>query len=109
MHQIQHQKCKRPLIIVPKAVYSKWVHDINELFPNINLIKLENLNKEIIDNLRINSIFEESNKGFLLPEKSVSICTAEAIEKIYFKEETLPLLQESFNHILSQKKNHFIF
>ena len=104
VHQIQHQKCKRPLIIVPKAVYSKWVHDINELFPNINLIKLENLNKEIIDNLRINSIFEESNKGFLLPEKSVSICTAEAIEKIYFKEETLPLLQESFNHILSQKK-----
>ena len=104
MYQIQHQKCKRPLIIVPKAVYSKWVHDINELFPNINLIKLENLNKEIIDNLRINSIFEESNKGFLLPEKSVSICTAEAMEKIYFKEETLPLLQESFNHILSQKK-----
>lgn len=104
VHQIQHQKCKRPLIIVPKAVYSKWVHDINELFPNINLIKLENLNKEIIDNLRINSIFEESNKGFLLPEKSVSICTAEAIEKIYFKEETLPLLQESFYHILSQKK-----
>ena len=104
VHQIQHQKCKRPLIIVPKAVYSKWVHDINELFPNINLIKLDNLNKEIIDNLRINSIFEESNKGFLLPEKSVSICTAEAIEKIYFNEETLPLLQESFNHILSQKK-----
>lgn len=104
MYQIQHQKCKRPLIIVPKAVYSKWVHDINELFPNINLIKLENLNKEIIDNLRINSIFEESNKGFLLPEKSVSICTAEAMEKIYFKEETLPLLQESFKHILSQKK-----
>lgn len=104
MYQIQHQKCKRPLIIVPKAVYSKWVHDINELFPNINLIKIENLNKEIIDNLRINSIFEEENKGFLLPEKSVSICTAEAMEKIYFKEETLPLLQESFNHILSQKK-----
>ena len=104
VHQIQHQKCKRPLTIVPKAVYSKWVHDINELFPEINLIKLENLNKEIIDNLRINSIFEESNKGFLLPEKSVSICTAEAMEKIYFKEETLPLLQESFNHILSQKK-----
>lgn len=104
VHQIQHQKCKRPLIIVPKAVYSKWVHDINELFPNINLIKLENLNKEIIDNLRINSIFEEENKGFLLPENSVSICTAEAMEKIYFKEETLPLLQESFNHILSQKK-----
>lgn len=41
MYQIQHQKCKRPLIIVPKAVYSKWVHDINELFPEINLIKLK--------------------------------------------------------------------
>lgn len=33
MYQLQHGKCSRPLIIVPKAVYSKWVHDIQELFP----------------------------------------------------------------------------
>lgn len=109
IYQLQHQKCSRPLIIVPKAVYSKWVHDIQELFPSVTLNKLENLNKDIIDNLRMNSVFSEENDGLLLPANSISICTAEAIEKIYFKEESIPLLESSFDHIISKKKQDEYF
>ena len=109
IYQLQHQKCTRPLIIVPKAVYSKWVHDIQELFPSVTLNKLENLNKDVIDNLRTNSVFAEENDGLLLPANSISICTAEAIEKIYFKEESYPLLESSFEHIISKKKQDEYF
>ena len=109
MYQLQHGKCSRPLIIVPKAVYSKWVHDIQELFPTVTLNQLENLNKDIIDNLRMNSIFAEENDSLLLPANSVSICTAEAIEKIYFKPDTQPLLEESFSHIITKKKQKEYF
>ena len=104
MYQLEHEKCSRPLIIVPKAVYSKWVHDIQELFPAVTLNQLENLNKTVIDDLRMNSVFADENDSFLLPRNSVSICTAEAIEKIYFKPDTLPLLEESFDHIITKKK-----
>ena len=109
MYQLQHQKCTRPLIIVPKAVYSKWIHDIQELFPDVTLNKLDNLNKEIIDNLRMNSVFAEENDSLLLPAHSVSICTAEAIEKIYFTEESTPLLESSFEHIISKRKQKEYF
>jgi len=109
MYQLQHQKCTRPLIIVPKAVYSKWVHDIQELFPDVILNKLENLNKDIIDNLRMNSVFSEENDSLLLPANSVSICTAESIEKIYFTEENSPLLESSFEHIISKRKQKEYF
>lgn len=109
MYQLQHGKCSRPLIIVPKAVYSKWVHDIQELFPTVTLNQLENLNKDIIDDLRMNSIFADENDSLLLPVNSVSICTAEAIEKIYFKPDTQPLLEESFEHIISKKKQKEYF
>ena len=109
MYQLQHQKCARPLIIVPKAVYSKWVHDIQELFPDVTLNKLENLNKDIIDNLRMNSVFSEENDSLLLPANSVSICTTEAIEKIYFTEESSPLLESSFEHIISKRKQKEYF
>lgn len=109
IYQLQHKKCSRPLIIVPKAVYSKWVHDIRELFPDTTLNTLENLNKEIIDDLRMNSVFSEDNDSLLLPANSISICTAEAIEKIYFKPATQPILEESFSHIITKKKQKEYF
>lgn len=109
MYQQQHCKCARPLIIVPKAVYSKWVHDIQQLFPSVILNKLENLNKDVIDDLRMNSVFSEENNSLLLPANSVSICTAEAIEKIYFTPDSQPLLEESFAHIITKKKQKEYF
>ncbi len=95
VHQMQNKKCKRPLIIVPKAVYPKWMHDTRELFPQIKVNGLENLNGKIIDELRMNAS---------IPENSISICTTEALEKIYYSRE---FIQDSLNatigNMISQK------
>ena len=97
VYQMQHKKCKRPLIVVPKAVYTKWIHDTKELFPDIKINKLENLNSKIIDELRMNAVFSESKENFLIPEDSISICTAEALEKIYYTQE---FIQNSLSVII---------
>ena len=104
IYQMQHGKCERPLIIVPKAVYSKWVHDIKELFPCIPLNELENLNNDVIDRLRMDSVFADNNEGFLLPKNSISVCTAEGTEKILFNEDSCDYLRQSFRHILTKEK-----
>ncbi len=104
IYQMQHGKCERPLIIVPKAVYSKWVHDIKELFPCIPLNELENLNNDVIDRLRMDSVFADNNEGFLLPKNSISVCTAEGTEKILFNEDSCNYLRQSFLHILTEEK-----
>lgn len=104
VYQMQHQKCKRPLIVVPKAVYSKWIHDTKELFPDIPVNELENLNKEVIDELRMNAIFASTNDYCLLPEQSISICTAEALEKIYYDQEFIQgFVSVTIGNMISQK------
>ncbi len=104
VYQMQHQKCKRPLIVVPKAVYSKWIHDTKELFPDIPVNELENLNKEVIDELRMNAIFAATKDYCLLPENSISICTAEALEKIYYDQEFIQgFVSVTIGNMISQK------
>lgn len=104
IYQMQHGKCKRPLIIVPRAVYPKWIHDTKELFPNIKINELENLNKDIIDELRMNAVFSGSDDNYLLAENSVSICTAEALEKIFYDEEFIETsLSATIGNMISQK------
>ena len=104
VYQMQHDKCQRPLIIVPKAVYPKWLHDTKELFPDIKIHELENLNKEIIDELRMNAVFSDSNDNYLLSENSISICTAEALEKIYYEQKFIQdSLSITIGNMISQK------
>lgn len=105
VYQMQHQKCKRPLIVVPKAVYPKWIHDTKELFPDIQVNELENLNKEVIDKLRMNAIFSSSKDYYLLPEQSISICTTEALEKIYYAQEFIyGFLSVTTGNMISQNR-----
>lgn len=96
--QLQHGLCSRPLIVVPKAVYTKWIHDTSELFPDIKINALENLNKKVIARLRA-----EANAP-LLEENTISICAAEALENIYFTEQGAKSLAGAFKSILSPQK-----
>ena len=102
--QMQHGKCKRPVIIVPKAADTKWVHDIKELFPNIKLNELENLNRDIISELRKGMSCANDKNEYLIKENTLSICTSEACEKICFSENSREFLKESFNCIISENK-----
>lgn len=104
VYQMQHGKCKRPLIVVPKAVYPKWIHDTKELFPDIKVNELENLNKEVIDSMRMDAVFEEKNDSFLLSAYSISICTAEALEKIFYEEDFIRTsISVTIGNMISQR------
>ncbi|MDO4507213.1 MAG: SNF2-related protein [Spirochaetales bacterium] len=127
VYQIQHGNCKRPLIVVPNAVYSKWVHDTKELFPQIQVNELFNLNSEIIAGLckkqddKISELlrkvdfnnFEETKSDFsqaeLIPEKSISICTTEALEKLYFRDKSFEQLEKRFEYLISERKMYEMF
>lgn len=104
VYQMQHGKCKRPLIIVPKAVYPKWIHDTKELFPDIKVNELENLNKDVIDSMRMDAVFEEKNDSLLLSAYSISICTAEALEKIFYNEDFIRTsISVTIGNMISQR------
>lgn len=95
--QLQTGRAKRPLIIVPKAVYTKWVHDIRELFPNIQVNELGNLSAMTIDK------FSNGNFGLVIPEGSVSICTEQALQHISFEDASIdgPLF-DNFAYLLGK-------
>jgi len=82
-NQIQSGRAKRPLICVPKSVYSKWVKDIKELFPNIKVNELGNFSKDVL------KPFAADDHGLNIPEKSISVCTIEALQKITFMQKTI--------------------
>ena len=104
IYQMQHGKCKRPLIIVPKTVYPKWIHDTKELFPDIKVNELENLNKDVIDSMRMDAVFEEKNDSLLLSAYSISICTAEALEKIFYDEDFIRTsISVTIGNMISQR------
>ena len=83
VNQIQSERAKRPLICIPKSVYSKWVKDIKELFPNIKVNELGNFSKDVL------KPFAADDHGLNIPEKSISVCTIEALQKITFLQETI--------------------
>ena len=83
VNQIQAERAHRPLICVPKAVYSKWLHDIKELFPTIPVNDLGNFSEEKL------KPFLSDEHGLSLEKGSISLCTHEALQAITFKKETL--------------------
>ena len=72
VNQIQTGRAKRPLICVPKAVYSNWIANIHELFPDIKVNGLGNLSKNYW------------NSGMTIEPGSISVCTYEGLENIAF-------------------------
>jgi len=83
VNQIQAERAHRPLICVPKAVYSKWLHDIKELFPTIPVNDLGNFSEE-----KLNPFLSDEH-GLSLEKDSISLCTHEALQAITFKKQTL--------------------
>jgi hypothetical protein len=74
--QVQAGRAKRPLVCVPKAVYTNWVKNFRQLFPDMKINELGNLNKGVIDSLDIQ-------------DGSISICTQDALRNIAFTPETI--------------------
>lgn len=81
--QVQTGQSKRPLICVPKAVYKKWIKEFKQHFPNEPINELGNFSEKDLGK------FRDSNGNIDLPERTVNICTYEALQKITFKPETI--------------------
>ncbi len=82
VNQIQTGRAKRPLICVPKAVYSNWIDNIHELFPDIKVNGLGNLS---------NAYWKD---GMTVEPGTISVCTYEGLENIGFNDEEEAELKE---------------
>lgn len=125
--QIQLNRSKKPLIIVPNSVYGKWVKDIKELFPNVQVNELYNLNPEIIFNFinrkdvpefKIAKNDNNNAEGFKIaennknttnrhelniPKGSITVVTYEALKNITFTDESCENeLFEDFSKLISE-------
>ena len=84
VNQIQTGRSKRPVIVIPNAVYAKWYNDICELFPNIKVNDLYNLNKESTEKYR-----NKDNPHKLdIEENSISLITYEGLKNITFNDQS---------------------
>lgn len=83
VNQLETGKAKKPLIMVPKSVYKKWIKEIHQHFPEINVNELGNFSEKDIGR------FKNADGTYSFPENSLNVCTYEALQKITFKEETL--------------------
>ena len=98
VNQIQTGRSKRPLIIVPNQVYSKWYTDIRQLFPNIKVNDLYNFGKDSVEKY----IDSENLHRLNIPENSISLCSYEALKNITFTDESCENeLYEDFASLLS--------
>lgn len=97
--QTQTGRSKRPLIVVPNAVYSTWHEDISELFPNVKINDLYNLSKESTEKYRD----KENPHKLVIPEKSITLVTYEALKSITFTDHSCENeLKEDFSKLLSE-------
>ena len=105
---IQSGQSKRPLIVVPKSTYGKWVSEINGVFddegnligsgilPQYNILDLYNL-----DTTRISKLYENGNL-ISIPEKTICICTYEGLQKIGFSDNVGDDFMMELKEILNQ-------
>jgi len=97
MQDIQMGRAKKPLIVVPKAVYKNWIKEIGELFPNTKINDLNNFG-EIAK-------YKGADGRLNIEEGSITVATEEALQKIGFSNETLDgELRESFMEALSAEQ-----
>ena len=82
VNQIQTGRAKKPLICVPKAVYTNWIQSIHQFFPNIKVNELGNLSKRYWQ------------EGMKIDDGSITVCTYEGLENIGFNEQEEAEIQE---------------
>jgi hypothetical protein len=83
VNQINTGRSKRSLVLVPKAVYSKWIKEYHQHFPNVVVNELGNFSDKDI------AKFKSGETGLNIAEGTISVCTYEALQKLTFKDETI--------------------
>ena len=107
-NMLQSGQAKRPLIVVPKSTYAKWVGEINGIFdedgnligsgiiPQYTILDLFNIN----DKRR--SLLFKDGKFVGVPEGVITICTYEGFQKMGFSDEASADFMSDLKEILNQ-------
>ena len=106
---IQNGFCKRPLFVVPKATYEKWISEIRGIYndndelvgsgilPQYPIYDLFNLNPKIQAEL-----FTSDGQFKGIPENSISIVTYEGMSRIGFSQKMFGDYIDKLKEILNQ-------
>ena len=82
---------KKPLFIVEKNNYAKWIEEISEVVPGATINQLANLGAE----------FKGDFTTFEIPEGSFSVMKVEGLRKLGFKDETYEKITGKLQDIIS--------
>jgi hypothetical protein len=85
---------KRPLIVVPRNLKTKWIEDLVESMPGVKINDLANLGGQFKGNI----------KDIEVEEGSISIITEEGFKRIGFKENTQNNLLRNLKDKMYSKK-----
>ena len=100
--QLQSGRAKRPLIIVPKAVYNKWWEDLHQHFPDIEVNDLGNL-----DDAHRVKFMNVNEHSLNIKEGTISLITYSGFtDHISFMDESLDtngILAEDLKELLAIK------
>lgn len=86
---------KRPLIVVPKNLKTKWIRDLTESMPNVKINDLANLGGAFA--------FNGDRKGFEIEDGTISIITEDGFKRIGFTDETYNRLTEKLEDVLYER------
>lgn len=83
---------KRPLIIVPKNLKSKWIRDLAESMPNVKINDLSNLGG--------NFKYKGDPSTLGIGEGTISVITEDGFKRIGFTDETYAKLTDNLEDVL---------
>jgi len=86
---------KKPLIIVPKNLKSKWIRDIAESMPNIKINDLSNLGGDFK--------YKGNKEDLKIEDGTLSIITEEGFKRIGFSDETYKRLTDGLQDVIYEK------
>jgi len=84
--------CKRPLIVAPRNIYHKWIHEISDVLPGVKINALANLGSK----------FKGDLSSLNIADGTVSVVTVEGFQKIGFKKETYENLTGHLRDVIAR-------
>lgn len=83
VQQLQSGRCKKPMVVVPKATYKNWLKEIRDLVPDIKINELGNMGDAYTKK------FKNADGTIDIPEGALNVMSYEGLENITFTDETI--------------------
>ncbi len=100
VQNLQMGRCRRPVLVVPRAVYTRWTKEIKARFPELKVNELGNLG--------VDSSFDPTAG---IPDNSLSVITYEGLQALSYSEEVFrdltAGLQDAISISGSEKQTKF--